>query len=101
MGSKALEVKRSGESLGLWLGLQFKLALFSTLRRRFGGRVRFLPVGGARLADEINLFFNAAGLNIKCGYGLTETSATVSCPNIDDLAIGTIGTPLNGLQMAW
>ena len=102
VGLKALEVKRSGESLGLWLGLQFKLAdklLFSTLRRRFGGRVRFLPVGGARLADEINLFFNAAGLNIKCGYGLTETSATVSCPNIDDLAIGTIGTPLNGLQI--
>lgn len=102
VGLKALEVKRGGEVPSLGLTLQHKVAdwlLFSTLRRRFGGRVRFLPVGGARLADEINLFFNAAGLNIKCGYGLTETNATVSCPELDDLAIGTIGTPLDGLEV--
>jgi long-chain acyl-CoA synthetase len=96
-----LETRQSGEQPSLWLRLQHKIAdklLFSTLRNRFGGRVRFLPVGGARLSDEINQFFNAAGLNIKCGYGLTETCATVSCPTEDDLAIGTIGTPLDGLD---
>lgn len=102
VGLRALEVRSSGDSLSPWLAWQFKLAdklLFSTLRQRFGGRVRFLPVGGARLADEINLFFNASGLNIKCGYGLTETCATVSCPTMTDLAIGTIGTPLSGLDI--
>ena len=102
IGLRHLEMNMAGEQPGLLLGLQHKIAdrlLFSTLRQRFGGRVRFLPVGGARLADEINLFFNAAGLNIKCGYGLTETCATVSCPRHDDLAIGTIGTPLDGLDV--
>ncbi len=102
VGLRMLETRQAGEQPSLWLRWQHKLAdklLFSTLRHRFGGRVRFLPVGGARLSDEINQFFNAAGLNIKCGYGLTETCATVSCPTEDDLAIGTIGTPLDGLSI--
>ncbi|MGL4207447.1 MAG: AMP-dependent synthetase/ligase [Aeromonadaceae bacterium] len=102
VGLKMLELRYSAERPSVTLRWQHKLAdtlVFAKLRQRFGGRVRFLPVGGARLADEINLFFNAAGLNILYGYGMTETSATVSCPEDASLPIGTIGKPFDGLEI--
>ena len=73
--------------------------MFRNLRARFGGRTRFLPVAGARLADEVNLFFQAMGLNLKYGYGMTETTATVCCYEDTQFRLGSIGTALNGIEV--
>ncbi len=84
------------------LRLGFALAdrlVLSKLRQRFGGRIRFLPVAGARLADEVQRFFIACGLPIKYGFGLTETCATVSCFEEGSFPIGTVGTPLDEIEI--
>ncbi|MDC9588082.1 long-chain fatty acid--CoA ligase [Xenorhabdus sp. XENO-10] len=75
-----------------------KLVL-NKLRNLLGGRVRFLPVAGARLDDNITRFFLSIGLNIKYGYGMTETCATVSCWEEKNYLLGSIGTPLPGVDV--
>ncbi|WP_439153551.1 AMP-dependent synthetase/ligase [Xenorhabdus littoralis] len=75
-----------------------KLVL-NKLRNLLGGRVRFLPVAGARLDDSITRFFLSIGLNIKYGYGMTETCATVSCWEEKNYLLGSIGTPLPGIEV--
>lgn len=69
------------------------------LRGVLGGRVRFLPAAGARLDDNIILFFQAIGVNIKYGYGMTETCATVSCWEEQNFRFGSIGKPLPGIDV--
>ncbi|AUI66935.1 MULTISPECIES: long-chain fatty acid--CoA ligase [Glaesserella] len=66
----------------LWLQLQHRLAsklVFSKLRALLGGNIRMMPCGGAKLEPTIGMFFHSIGINIKLGYGMTETTATVSC----------------------
>ncbi|EPY98697.1 AMP-dependent synthetase/ligase, partial [Mannheimia haemolytica] len=48
-------------------------------RALLGGRIRMMPCGGAKLDPSIGLFFQSIGINVKLGYGMTETTATVSC----------------------
>lgn len=62
--------------------LQYRLAdklVLSKLRHLLGGRIRMMPCGGAKLDHSIGLFFQSIGVNVKLGYGMTETTATVSC----------------------
>ncbi|WP_319929119.1 AMP-dependent synthetase/ligase [Xenorhabdus santafensis] len=75
-----------------------KLVL-SKLRGLLGGKTRFLPVAGARLDDAIARFFLSIGLNIKYGYGMTETCATVSCWEEQGYRLGSIGTPLPNIDI--
>lgn len=66
----------------LWLRGQYALAnklVLSKLRALLGGRIRMMPCGGAKLEPTIGMFFHSIGINIKLGYGMTETTATVSC----------------------
>jgi len=101
-GLAALQARLAGGRPGWGLRLRLKLAdalVLRKLRGLFGGRCRFLPVAGASLADDVNLFFQAIGLQLKYGYGLSETCATVSCYEDGLPPIGTIGKPLDGLEV--
>nr|WP_314740016.1 long-chain fatty acid--CoA ligase [uncultured Haemophilus sp.] len=55
-----------------------KLVL-SKLRALLGGRIKMMPCGGAKLEPTIGQFFHSLDINVKLGYGMTETTATVSC----------------------
>ncbi|MGO3684564.1 MAG: AMP-dependent synthetase/ligase [Proteus vulgaris] len=101
-GEKQREAQLSQRKLGFISRLCYRFAdkkILKPLRQILGGRVRFLPAAGARLDDTVIRFFLATGINIKYGYGMTETCATVSCWEENTYKLGSIGTPLPGVEV--
>lgn len=80
------------------LALADKLVL-SKLRALLGGKMRLMPCGGARLDPDIGAFFHAIGINVKLGYGMTETTATVSCWDDTRFDPHSIGYPMPGAEV--
>lgn len=101
-GERKFLQERAGKPLGKLFDLSHRWAdklVLSKLRGILGGRVRFLPAAGAKLDDNVILFFQAMGINIKYGYGMTETCATVSCWEENNFRFGSIGKPLPGVEV--
>ena len=74
--------------------------LFSRLRLAIGiPNPNFFPTAGAPLSDKICEFMKSVGIDIIIGYGLSETTATVSCFPAVGYEIGTVGVPLPGLKV--
>ncbi len=102
VGLKVEALKREGKSVPIGLKLQhglFDKLVFSKVRERFGGRVRFFISGAAALNREIAEWFNAAGIVILEGYGMTENSAGATVNHPDDNRIGTVGRALPGAEV--
>ncbi|MHA7944028.1 AMP-dependent synthetase/ligase [Formosa sp. 3Alg 14/1] len=94
--------KRLEKKVPASLKLKYKIAdklVLSKLRDVFGGRIKFMPCGGAPLAPEMVSFFHSFGLNIKCGYGLTETTATVTLFGDTHFEFNSAGKPIEGSQI--
>ncbi|MCT8248565.1 AMP-dependent synthetase/ligase [Proteus faecis] len=101
-GEKRREAQLNQRQQGFISRLCYRFAdkkVLNPLRQILGGRVRFLPAAGARLDDAVIRFFLATGINIKYGYGMTETCATVSCWEENKYKLGSIGTPLPGVEV--
>ena len=97
LGMEYADATTESLPFGAWKRFQFGLAdklVFSKLRAKLGGRVRFMVSGGAPLNPKINRFFFGAGLNILEGYGLTETSPVLSANLFGAIRFGSIGKPI-------
>ncbi len=100
-----VEVSRrrlAGKSVPPHLSLQhalFDRLVFAKIRQRFGGRLRFFVSGAAALNRDIAEWFDAAGILILEGYGLTETSAGTCVNRPTAYKIGTVGMPFDGTQI--
>jgi long-chain acyl-CoA synthetase len=90
-----------GASLRLNLTLKILDRLvFSQWRSLFGGRMKFLLSGGAALRGELATAFNAAGVQVLQGYGLTQTSGVVCFNRGTNHRAGTVGSPIPGVELA-
>ena len=97
-----IDCLRKGKTPDALLKLNYKLAeklVFSKLKITLGlDNAKTLPVAGARLSDEITLFFRSIGVPVVYGYGLTESTATVTCFE-DQYEIGTVGSIMPDVQV--
>jgi long-chain acyl-CoA synthetase len=102
VGQKMRETERAGRQPGFLLRKQYEFAdkkVLSKIRGLFGGKLRLAVSGAAPINPDILRFFDAAGVLVLEGWGMTETStaATISTP--DDFKIGTIGKPFPGCEV--
>jgi long-chain acyl-CoA synthetase len=103
IGSRYVRAKYFDKKIPLWLKFQYAVAdrvIFSKMRQRFGGNMRFSCCGGAPLDPTINEFFWIIGIPILEGYGLTETSPVVCNNNFEDMHFGSVGTALDSTEIA-
>ena len=102
VGRRVFAHRVAGTAPGPLLKLQAAVAeklVFAKIRERVGGRLRLFVSGGAPLAKDINDFFGAAGLLIFEGYGLTETSPVIAVNRPDALRPGTVGKPIDRVEV--
>jgi long-chain acyl-CoA synthetase len=102
VGREAIPYRQKNRALPLLLIFQHAFAnalVFSKLKERVGGQIRFFVSGGAPLSKEIGEFFTAAGLLILEGYGLTETSPVISVNRLKKFKFGSVGIPLDNVEV--
>jgi len=102
VGKQTAEFRRKEQTAPFGLKLKETIAdtlVFSKIKGKMGGRLWFLPCGGASLSPEVTQFFESVGIHITVGYGLTETTATLTLFPLTHFEHGSSGKPLPGVEM--
>jgi len=101
VGIEYAKAKKAGK-VSLALNIKHILAsnlVFKKLIERTGGKIRFFISGGAALSRELGEFFEAVGIIIIEGYGLTESSPVITANRVDDYKFGSVGKPIPGVEV--
>ncbi len=101
-GGQMYRIRKNRQSVPVLLSLEHKIAdalVLKKIRAVVGGNIRFFPCAGAPLSTRIEEFFHSAGVCIKYGYGLTETTATVTCHELYFFRPGTVGKAIKGVDI--
>ncbi|MGW0018350.1 AMP-dependent synthetase/ligase [Rhodococcus sp. NPDC003382] len=102
VGLRTSKARQEGRSPSALDTVQYKIAdklVFSTIRERFGGRLRFFVSGSAPLDAEVAQWFDAVGIKVLEGYGLSETSAASFLNRPSAYRFGTVGWPFPGTDV--
>jgi long-chain acyl-CoA synthetase len=102
VGKDVARRRREGKFVWPHLALQqnvFDRLVFAKIRDVFGGRIRFFVSGSAPLNRDIAEWFDAAGLLILEGYGLTESAGAGFINRPDNYKLGTVGLPFDGTEV--
>jgi long-chain acyl-CoA synthetase len=102
-GGRARAALRARRQPDLLTDLQYRLAdrlVLSKVRRLFGSNLEFALVGAAPIAGELLEFFDACGVLVLEGYGLTETCAAATINTVDAVRFGTVGKALPDAEVA-
>jgi len=101
LGLKAAQLRHEGKAIPGWMKSGLRLAdriVFQKIRERLGGRLRIAISGSAPLGRELAQFFEAIGLPLVAGYGLTEGGVVTLNP-IENSRSGSIGKVLPGVEV--
>ena len=101
VGAQSRPYRLEGRDMPKWLGLRYKVAdklVFSKLKDKLGGRIRFLISGSAKLSSQVQQWFYSAGILVVEGYGTTETSAIAFLNLPTDPKFGTVGKAVPGIE---
>ncbi|WP_207533471.1 AMP-dependent synthetase/ligase [Desertivirga arenae] len=101
-GKKYREVRESGRTPNVILSWQQKLAdklVFSKIKEKTGGQLKFMLSGGAALPQNVGEFFGNLGIKILEGYGLTETSPVMAVTEYHRQVYGTVGRIIPGIEV--
>ncbi|WP_437585959.1 AMP-dependent synthetase/ligase [Sorangium sp. So ce1000] len=101
-GMRAATKQQKGEPLALVDRLALAVAdraIFSKIRAKFGGKLKYAISGGAALAREVAEFVDALGITVYEGYGLTETSPVAAVNYPGARRLGSVGKPIPGVRI--
>lgn len=101
-GEKHRKELESGRPAGILLSLQQKLSdrlVFSKIKEKTGGNLKFFISGGAALPKNVGEFYGNLGIKVLEGFGLTETSPVMSVTEYDRQIYGTVGRILPGIEV--
>ena len=99
VGKKVRERERAGKPIGWFLRKQHEIAdkqVLSKIRGLFGGRIKNCVTGAAPINPEILRFFDAAGVLVLEGWGMTETSTAATVARPDAFKFGKVGRAFRG-----
>ena len=102
VGRKVSQLRLAGKEPTGPLKVQYAVAdklVFSKIKARMGGRIKFFVSGSAALNREVQEWFHAAGLLVLEGYGLTETGVPTCVNNPRSTRFGTVGPPIPGTEV--
>jgi len=98
-----IDYKRAGKKAPLFLSMKYKLydkSVYTLLKKTIGiERGSFFPTAGAAIPNAVEEFVHSVGINMIAGYGLTESTATVSCQWKDDYDVGSVGKLMPNVQV--
>ncbi len=101
-GARVRELERAGRRPGFLLSRRYRLAdrqVLAKIRGLFGGRIKLAVTGAAPINPDILRFFDAAGVLILEGWGMTETSTAATIATPEDFRFGTVGRPFPGVEL--
>jgi len=102
VGKEAAKLLQRNQQPTGFLAFKYGIAsklVFSKIKERVGGKLRFFVSGGAPLSKEIGEFFAAANIAILEGYGLTETSPVITVNRAELYKFGTVGKVIDGVEV--
>ncbi|MBW3522723.1 long-chain fatty acid--CoA ligase [Chryseobacterium sp. NKUCC03_KSP] len=102
IGKQTGEFRRTEKQIPFGLKIKetfAELLVYSKIKEKMGGRLWFMPCGGASLSPEVTQFFESVNIHITVGYGLTETTATLTAFPFTNFEHGSCGKPLPGVEI--